>query len=285
MLQTKFRAAYILSVIVTVLAAVASFGGILIGDLYRDNAFVKTAWYGNDLVTLIIVVPLLAAALLLVRRGSVRAQLVWLALLGYLAYNYAFYLFGATFNRFFLIYVAIFAMSGFALVLSLARVNAAAIKSSFRAATPARWIAGFMMLLAVILGSVELLQSFTFIASGQLPSTIVQTSHPTAVVFALDMSFIIPTMCLGSVLLWKRHPWGYILGTMLIIKGVTYGLVLLFTAGLLAGSGVWDALAPFYGFIFLGSLISTGFLFGNMHSSKKTAASGIPTRTPASAAR
>ena len=97
------RTAYRLSAIIIVLALVASLGGLFIKDIYRDNTFVTAAWNGNDFVTLVIALPLLVVSLILSMRGSQRAQLVWLGMLDYMLYNYAFYLFGAAFNSFFLI--------------------------------------------------------------------------------------------------------------------------------------------------------------------------------------
>lgn len=102
-IQTKFKLAYVLSAMITILTIAASAGGLFIDDLYRDNTLITAAWRGNDLVTLVVGVPLLVAALIFLRRGSQRAQLIWLGMLRYTLYNYAFYLFGASFNRFFLI--------------------------------------------------------------------------------------------------------------------------------------------------------------------------------------
>ncbi len=59
MSQSKFRVAYNLSVIIGVLIIVQSAGGLLIQGLYRDNTWAKSAWYGNDLVTLVVAVPML----------------------------------------------------------------------------------------------------------------------------------------------------------------------------------------------------------------------------------
>lgn len=100
-------AAWRLSVIVGVLMAVQSAVGVLLPSVYRDTGWVTAAWYGNDLVTLLLVVPLLAWSLYATRRGSPRAQLLWLAMLGYAVYNYAYYLFGAALNTFFPVYAAL----------------------------------------------------------------------------------------------------------------------------------------------------------------------------------
>ena len=42
--------ALILSIVISVLTAIVSAGSLLIKNLYRDNAFVKAAWYSNDIV-------------------------------------------------------------------------------------------------------------------------------------------------------------------------------------------------------------------------------------------
>jgi hypothetical protein len=76
MLPTKLRSAYILSVIIVILAITASLGGLFLSDLYKDNDFVTPLWKGNDLVTLAVAVPMLVTALILARRGSQRARLV-----------------------------------------------------------------------------------------------------------------------------------------------------------------------------------------------------------------
>lgn len=52
MFKTKFKVSIILSTIIILLAVIASAGGLFMEILYRDNAYVKTAWCGNDIVTL-----------------------------------------------------------------------------------------------------------------------------------------------------------------------------------------------------------------------------------------
>ncbi len=78
--------------------------GLWVKSLYHDNAFVKSAWYANDLITLFVVVPLLIIAIYLSHKNSQRWLMLLMGLLGYMFYNFAFYLFGAVFNIFFLIF-------------------------------------------------------------------------------------------------------------------------------------------------------------------------------------
>ncbi|PIG94919.1 hypothetical protein [Gloeocapsopsis sp. IPPAS B-1203] len=72
----ELKVAYLLSLIIAILTFVAAAGGLVIQDLYRDNLFVTSGWFGNDLVTLVVAFPILVIALILSARGSQRAQLV-----------------------------------------------------------------------------------------------------------------------------------------------------------------------------------------------------------------
>jgi hypothetical protein len=267
MLPTKLRPAFILSVIIVILATVTSLGGLFITDLYRDNNFVESLWKPNDLVTLVVAVPMLVTALILSRRGSQRAQLVWMAMLDYTLYNYAFYLFAAAFNWFFLLYVALFALSIYALIFGLVNIDANRISQNFREGTPVKWISGYMLFVAVGLTTIYITKSLGFIATGQLPEIIVKTGHPTSVVFALDLSLLIPVFVIGAIWLWRRQPWGYVLATISIVKGTTYTLVLTVVAlwsGIDGAPGAMSEI-PLWFVLTIAGLVASLLLLGNLN--------------------
>lgn len=265
-MQSNLRTAFILSSLIAVLAAVASAGGLFLDGLYRDNLFVTSAWQGNDLVTLIIGVPTLITALLLSRRGSQRALLIWMGMLDYMLYNYAFYLFGASFNEFFLIYVVLLGLSILALIFGLANLDVDGIGHQFRERTHVRWISGYLLLVAAGLSVIYVSQSLGFVFTGQLPAIITRTEHPTSVVFALDLTLLVPFLVLGAIWLLQRKPWGYVLAGISTVKGSVYTLVL--TAGSLwaANAGVEGVLAeaPLWVFLTALGLIAGVLLYGNM---------------------
>lgn len=274
------RAAKILSIIIAVLAALASAGGLTVPDLYRDNTWITSAWRGTDLVTLLVAVPLLVGGLALGSRGSRRAQLVWLGMLAYLVYGYAYYLFGAAFNRFFLIYVAIFALASLALVFAVVHLDVWAISGSFRRRTPVRVIAGYMLLIAVGLGGAWTAASFAFVVNGNVPAPIVASGHPTGIVFALDLSLLVPGFALGGVWLWKRQPRGYVLGAIMTIKGATYTLALASASVVAARAGVAGAAAeiPLWLGLTAAGLVACGLLLGNIQRAPGGAAAPLGSR-------
>ena len=240
-------------------SAIASLGGLLLPNLYRDTEFYRLVWQNNDGVTLVLAVPALLVAIRRTDRGSRRAHLIWLGLLVYLFYNYAFYLFGAAFNWFFLLYVAIFALSVYALALGLWHLDTVTLSHWFEEKTPVRWIAAFLVAIALPLIIVEAGQCVRFISTGRPPAS-------PSLIFALDLSFVVPNMILGAVLLWRRQAWGYVLAALMLVKGITYGAVLSWSATVIWFSDLpeKDALLPFYLFVLCGSLVFSWLLLKNL---------------------
>jgi hypothetical protein len=261
------RLATVFSAIIAVLASVSSAGGLFWAGLYRDNRLVTAAFRGNDLVTLLVAVPGLVIGLLLARRGSRRGQLIWMGMLAYMLYNYVFYLYGAVFNRFFLLYVALVSLSIVTLIISVFNLDAEGVSQAFDAKTPVKWIAGYMVVFALLLGGMWIAMSLSFVASGQVPAPITQTGHPTGVVFATDLSLLVPGLLAGGLLLCRRRPWGFVLSNVILIKACTYGpaLVVMSAFSTSTGSGT-DPFLLLWVVLTIGCLLATGLLLVRMGS-------------------
>jgi hypothetical protein len=265
MTKGKNKALSILSLVIAILALIASLGGLFMKDLYRDNALVVAAWQGNDIVTLFVVVPIMLAALFFLKRDSKKAQLFWMGSLLYMIYNYMFYMFGAAFNYFFLLYVAIFTLSTYILIFALMKTDSIEMSQQFSTRTPVKWISGFMIFFAVLLGTLWIMLSLSFVFTGVVPQSITQTDHPTGVVFASDLSVLIPALIFSAILLWKRRPWGYVLGSVVLIKATAYGLALIImTIVSYLKEGIIDPFIILWIVLTSGCLLSLGLLLGNM---------------------
>jgi hypothetical protein len=255
---------------IAVLALVASGGGLFWDGLYRDNTLVTSAFRGNDLITLIVAAPGLVIALLMARRGSSRAQLIGMGLLAYMLYNYVFYLYGAAFNRFFLLYVALVALSVAALIACVSTLDVDGMRQAFDPRTPVRWIGGYMFVFGLLLGGMWIAMSLSFVVTGQVPSPITQTGHPTSVVFATDLSLLVPGLLAGGLLLWRRRAWGFVLGAVMLIKGSTYGPALLVMSAFSASAGSGsDPFLLLWVVLTVGCLVAAGLLLGKMRPRMK----------------
>jgi hypothetical protein len=220
------RYAYTSSLGAVGLAAVASGAGLLLPGLYRDNDLVTAAWLGNDAVTLLVAVPVLAAALVLARRGSRRARLIWLGMLLYMLYNFQFYLFGAGFNALFLAYAAIFFLAAAGLVFGLAGLDPRTLAARVRPGVSDRGVAAWMMTVAVLLGGFWVSLSVRYWITGEVPGMVEATSHPTNVTGALDLIMVVGLGLLAAAWLWRRTTWGYVLAVIWNVKGAAYMLAL-----------------------------------------------------------
>ena len=238
-----------LTLLIAVLAGIASSGGLIVPNLYRDNSFYKTAWQASDAITLLLA-PALVVSFLYYRRGSVRAQLVWLGLLLYMFYNYAFYLFGAAFNWFFPIYASLFTLSLYALLFGLREIIGTSVTKTHLSLMNRRLIATFLMLVAVPLGVVELSQFWRFIISGTTPEI-------PQLIMALDMTLVIPNSIFAAWLLLGKKIWAVVIASMMLVKSFGYGLVLVAGTSFIAisGAGPRDPLLLFYIFVSAGGFI------------------------------
>jgi hypothetical protein len=144
------RAAAPLSLAISALMAVAAASGLWWPHLYRDNAWAAGALRGGDLVTLVVATPALVISVVLARRGSAPAGLVWAAMLAYDVYNFTYTVFGTAFNKLFLVHITVLAAAVWALI--LVAPSLAGLADRFGPRTPARFVAAWCGLVAVILG-------------------------------------------------------------------------------------------------------------------------------------
>jgi hypothetical protein len=123
--------------------------------------------------------------------------------------------------------------------LLLSHLDATAVARSFRHETPVRLIGGYLIFVAVGLAIVWLGMWGAYAFAGR-PTPI----EPEAfkVVAALDLSFMVPMLTVGGVLLWRRRAWGYVIATIAAIQDALYLLVLSVNSAVTISRGV--AAAP-----------------------------------------
>jgi hypothetical protein len=209
-----------------ILAAITKAAGAFAPGTYRDGVWAASQMRGADVVALLTLVPLLAVAAVLARRGTPRGLVLWLAALHVLVYDVAFYLFGAAFNAWFLAYAALVAGALMLLTAALVRLDIDAVGAAFGPATPRRWPAALLTLLGVGLGGLWIGQSVAFLTTGVVPSSVAASGHPTALVFAIDLTLLVPFFLWGAVGLAAGRPWGAVLAATVATSGAVYTLLL-----------------------------------------------------------
>jgi hypothetical protein len=127
-------------------------------------------------------------------------------------------------------------------------------------------VCAYLVLLAAGLAGAWIAQSLAFVVGDDVPQIVTDSGHPTSVVFALDLTLLVPFTVLAAVLLWRRRPWGYVLATAMLVKGVTYAAALLAMAAFQADAGLPDAwsFAPFSAVFLVGGVAGTAVLLTNL---------------------
>ena len=274
-MQTKLKGSYILSVLIAALLVAQSVLGLVFQRAYRDVAWIKATWFGNDWVTLVVGVPLLIAALVLVRQGSVRGLLLWLGMLGYSIYNYAFYLFGAALNAFFPLYVVVLVLAVAALILVLSHIDVATVAANLAPTTPVRIIGGYLTFVAVGLACVWFGTWAAYAFVGR-PTPV----EPEAwkLVAALDSTLMVPALATGGILLWRRNVWGYVIATIAAIQGALYLFVLSVNSAIAMLRGLVEAPGelPIWGTLCVPTMIAAVLLLVYARANESATVGGAP---------
>ncbi len=205
------------------------------GLYYWDTVSSAAQMQGNDMVTLAVGLPLLAVSFWLARRGSLRGQLLLSGTLGFFLYTYMSMCFGTAYNKFFLVYVALFGLSLFAFIFSLLSIDLPALPVRFSPRLPRRAIATSFFVVAAFLMLAWL---------GRIAPTVLQDQQPplenvtSLMIQAMDLALIVPLCLMAGRWLLRGSPAGYLLASVALMKFLTMGLAVSLMGFNMARAGV-----------------------------------------------
>lgn len=227
--------------------------------LYRyDSVSGAAQMMGQDVVTLVLAVPLLIVAIALTRKGSLRGRLLLTGALGYFLYTYASMAFLTAFNALFLVYVALFSLSLFAFILALSGLDPDFVTQHIGQGFPRVGIVVLMFGLAAFL-TVAWLGRVWAVMQGTVAGSQILESYSTLVIQALDLGVIAPTAVLTAVLLLKKRAWGYALASVLLFKATLFGaaLIAMIISQALAGVPLEPVVSGLFVLIILAGVVLT----------------------------
>ena len=185
--------------------------------VYRHmSADVAVQGIGQDVVTLFIGIPALIVALVLARRGGLRARLLLGGVLGYFFVQYLFYLVMGMFNPLFLVYTALAGTGFFALALVLLGVDLARLHTALAERAPVRFAGGFLVVNAVAIGLMWLQVVVPPLLEGSVYPEQLQ-HYTTLIVQGLDLGLLLPLSAVTGVLLMRRTTMGVLLGPVYLV--------------------------------------------------------------------
>ena len=233
------------------------------GLYYYDTVSTAAQMQGNDLITLVVGLPLLAMSAWFAFRGSLRGRLLLSGTLGFFLYTYMSMSMLTAYNALFLVYVALFTLSLYAFILSLMAVDVASLPQHFSPRLPHGWIAGVLFAVGGFLTLAWLGRIGSPLLQGQTPAL---ENTTTLVIQAMDLTLIAPLAFLAGILLLRRSAWGYLLSSLAVLKGLTMALGVSAMGINMALQGVPDSLGILIPFLILTllNLITAVFLLKNI---------------------
>lgn len=217
------RGAMWLTLAFALIAAVASLGTLVFGVL-RGTTVMNGSAQGTALVVLAAGVPILVGLTLLTGRFALHGRIARLGVEAFLIYNAVMFLLGTPFNQLFLIYAAMFALGVASIVATLREIDLATLQSRFSTALPSRGVAVYILVVVVLNASAWLRNVVPAVLSSTPPAWLNGTGLSTNPVYVQDLSFWLPLMTVGAMLLWRRRPWGLLLAgvglTMWVLESV-----------------------------------------------------------------
>ncbi len=218
---------------------------------------------GNDLITLVVGLPLLAISTLLAFRGSLRGRVLLAGTLGFFLYTYMSMCMFAAFNALFLVYVALFALSLYAFILAMMSFDLARLPEHFSPRLPRRLIAGVLFAMGAFLS----LAWVGRVVPEMFPGRVAALENATTrVIQAMDLALLAPVAIIAGIFLLRHSPWGYLLAPVFVMKGITMEMavstVVVFMA--LAGTPESPAIAVPFIVLMLVNLVAAVLLLKNM---------------------
>lgn len=201
---SRIRPLFALSLLAAALVAVLSLAGLLFQTTIYPTDALRRSFVPNDLVNLIIGLPVLLGSLALAWRGRLAGLLFWPGALLFVAYNAIAYTTSLPIGLLAGINAALAILSVFILARLLTSLDAAQIRQRLQTAVPARFAAGVLIGFGVLF----------FLRQVASLGSLSGAEFGTAVADLL----ITPIWMIGGILLWRRQAFGYVLGTGLLFQ-------------------------------------------------------------------
>jgi len=203
---------YVLSLIGAILMAVVSLGGLLYPSTLYPTDELLQSFFANDVVNLLIGLPILLGSMWLVGHGKLVGLLLWPGALLYVLYTYIAYVFGIPFSLLTFVYLVLVVVSTYCVFDLLKSIDKKSVQERISEGVPARSAGGVL----VVFGVLFIFRAFGMIVEASSNQTMLPSSE-----FGVLIADIIISMLFiaGGGLLLRRRPLGYVSGLGLLFVG------------------------------------------------------------------
>jgi hypothetical protein len=210
-IRNPLKPIYIFSLLIATLMGIVSIASLLSPSNIYPTQELLQSFLPNDVINLVIGLPILLGSMWFARRGELIGLLFWPGALFYVFYNYLVPLIGLSLNCLFIPYLILVTASAYATIALVASIDGASVKQQLAGVVPERIAGGIL----AGLGSLFALRVIAIISE----ALINQTSIPASELALLVTDFLVtPAWVIGGVLLWRRADLGYVVGTGLLFQ-------------------------------------------------------------------
>ena len=210
-IRYSLKAVTIFSLLIALLTAVASVAGLVFTEDIYPTDQLQQSFVANDVVNLVIGLPILLGSMWLARRGRLVGLLSWPGALFYGLYNYLVYLLGMPFNVMYPFYLVIVTLSVYTTVGLVAGIDGPAVRQRLGGEVPEKLAGGILAMFGAL---------FILLAANGMVGALVNEETVARPELALQTTdFIISgVFVIGGILLWRRQALGYVGATGLLFQ-------------------------------------------------------------------
>lgn len=211
-IKGKLSSIYASSILVTILITIASIAGLVSrGTIYPTEELVQS-FVPNDVVNLLIGLPILLGSMWLAWRGKLIGLLCWPGALFFVTYNYIAYVFAMPLNWLFILHLAQVVLSVYTLIGLVAKIDGNLVQQRLSGKVPDK-LAGCIL---AGLGILFLLRGLGVLVAAISSGN---TLRETELAVNIADSLTIPAWVIGGILLWRRQAFSYVIGLGLLFQG------------------------------------------------------------------
>lgn len=203
---------YGLSLVGAILMTAVSLGGLLYPSTFYPTEELLQSFVANDVVNLLVGLPILLGSMWLARRSKLVGLLFWPGALLYVLYNYIAYIFGMPFSVLTFVYLVLVLLSTYCILDLLKSIDKKSVQERISEGVPARSAGGVL----VVFGVLFIFRAFGMIVEASSNQTMLPSSEFGVLIADIVISML---FIAGGGLLLRRSPLGYVSGLGLLFVG------------------------------------------------------------------
>jgi len=216
----------ILTILLALSLAIVSVAGAFLAETYaRDAASMEAQGVGQDLVDLLVAVPLLLVSFYHAAKGNRLFTLIYGGTLFYILYSFIIYCFGVHFNQFFLLYCLTLSLALYAFIILFSDLRVRKPELWFEKA-PVNLVSVYMIVIACVFYILWLKSIVPAIIHNEVPKDVADYALLVNPVHVIDLVFALPGLIVGAVLIRRNLGMGYIIASFALVFMVLLTLAL-----------------------------------------------------------